>query len=171
MKHQAPSENSCPSTPQNCYEFLSIKDFRFMYNKIISSCKKYHQWEAKNWFLERLIQEKIIPSYFKIKNKNHDTSSEAAILASLEWMKSTLNDNRITEKTLLQELTDHYNSLIVLTPDHLKEELKSKVQQRGIGFIKHFKDQKLERLNKFLNPSPPKENNKNQQKNNKNKKN
>merc|ERR1712240_820439 len=136
------------------------------YNKIISSCKKYHQWEAKNWFLERLIEEKIIPSFFKIKNKNHNTSSDAAVAAALEWMKSALVENRITEAALLTELTNHFNSLMAITPDHLKEDLRLKVQQRGIGFKHFFKQQKTDRLDSFLNPNNPstKKENKNKQK-------
>ena len=51
------------------YQFLSNVDYRKLYNKIINSVRNYHQSAAKSWFLQRLIDEKVIPNFYKVKNK------------------------------------------------------------------------------------------------------
>ena len=151
---KTPAEKLSSQDGQQLFGFLNNQDFRKLYNKVINSCRKWHQWNAKNWFLQRLIDEKIIPSYFRVKNKNHSPTSDAATTASLEWMKNSLKDNLKVEEALGLELLEKFNTLNAVTPEHLREALKNKVTQRGDGFQKHFKEEKVARLEKFLNPKP-----------------
>ena len=99
--------------------------------------------KAKNWFLRKLIEEKIIPNFFKIRNKSHNTDSEAATEISLEWMRTTLKDNLVEEQKLLEEMTEDYNKLHTLTPDDLKPILYEKIQKKGLGYQESLKRQKL----------------------------
>ena len=126
MRQEAPSESL--SQDENFYVFLSDVNLRKLYNKIINSCQKYHQAKAKSWFLQKLIDEKVIPSFFKVRNKSHNVNSEAATGTSLEWMNVSLKENQVAEKSLLDDLTNHFNNLNDLTPSNLKETLWKKVQ-------------------------------------------
>ena len=92
----------------------------------------YQQFLAQfEWFLA-LFQ---ISEYLKVQNKSNNTQSDAALITSLEWMQNALNNNKTIEKNILQELTDRYNILIEIVPDHLKA---ARVASRGIGFLNHF---------------------------------
>ena len=157
----APSENSCQY--QDFFTFLGNNFIRGLYNRIVTSCRKYQHMKSKNWLLGKLIEEKTIPSYFKIRNKSHNTDSEAATKTSLEWMKTTLEVNSTEEMILLEELSENYNKLHTLTPDNLKHILKEKIQKKGLGFQEGFKRQKLERFEKLTKPltsTPPGKKNK-----------
>ena len=70
--------------------------------------------------LNELIRQKIVHKYFKVQNKSNNTQSDAALITSLEWMQNALDNNKTIEKNILQELTDRYNTLIEIVPDHLK---------------------------------------------------
>ena len=78
------------------------------------------------------------PKYFKVQNKSNNTQSDAALITSLEWMQNALDNNKTIEKNILQELTDRYNTLIEMDPDHLKAALRAHVAFCGIGFLNHF---------------------------------
>ena len=160
MRLPAPSESSCQDN--GLYELLKDENIRKLYNKIINSCRKYHQSMAKTWFLQMLIENKIIPSYFKVKNKSHDNTTEAATKTSIEWMNVSLKESESADATILQEMADHYNHMLLFTPEHLKEELWSKVQHRGLGFQKHYREEKFKRFQKLKDP--PKTQNKPHQK-------
>ena len=75
MRPAVPSESSCPNY-ENLSTFLSNQDYRKLYNKTLSICKKFHNFRSKNWFLEQCLVENLVPSTFKIKNKsqNKETS-------------------------------------------------------------------------------------------------
>ena len=95
----------------------------------------YQQFLAQfEWFLA-LFQ---ISEYLKVQNKSNNTQSDAALITSLEWMQNALDNNKTIEKNILQELTDRYNTLIEIVPDHLKAALRARVASRGIGFLNHF---------------------------------
>ena len=119
MQLSVHSKNQCLNS-NVLYDFFKNDDYRKLYNQVISKCKSYHLWQAKNWFLNELIHQKIVPKYFKVQNKSNNTQSDAALITSLEWMQNALDNNKTIEKNILQELTDRYNTLIEIVPDHLK---------------------------------------------------
>jgi len=89
------------------YNFLSNDDYRKLYNKIVNSCRNYHQSVAKSWFLQELIDEKVIPPYFKVKNKANNTTSDSSVQCSLDWMKVVLNETLTNDNKLLDEVTNN----------------------------------------------------------------
>ena len=87
-----PTENICQES--QLYNFFNDNVLRKQYNKLISLCRKYHQFDSNVGFLEKLIEHKIIPPYFKIINKNNDTLSNEAVNTSLTWMKEKQEENK-----------------------------------------------------------------------------
>ena len=144
MRLPAPSESSCQVN--GLYELLKEQNIWKFYNKIINSCRKYHQSKAKSWFLQMLIENKIIPGFYKVKNRCHDNTSETATKISIEWMKVSLKENEAVAATILQEMADHYKHMLLFTPEHLKVELWTKIQSRGLGFQKHYRGRNLNTL-------------------------
>ena len=56
------------------YDFFKNDDYRKLYNQVISKCKSYHLWQAKNWFLNELIHQKIVPKGSLQKKKSMEFS-------------------------------------------------------------------------------------------------
>ena len=103
----------------------------------------FYRWQAQNYVLStpKIFQLLIYDSIkigLKVQNKSNNTQSDAALITSLEWMQNALDNNKTIEKNILQELTDRYNTLIEIVPDHLKAALRARVASRGIGFLNHF---------------------------------
>ena len=155
MSCPGPSECLC----QGCtlYDFLSNENNRKLYNKVIDLTRKYHHLKANSWHLKNCIDAKVVPPYFKVKTKVHDGGSEAAIETSLGWMRNIVEKNEKTENDILEEMAQPFNLLLNIIPDHLKQDLEDQVQRRGFGFQKHFREQKLRRLDKLISPPTKKE--------------
>ena len=74
-----PSE-SLPVEDQ-LFELLRDKDLRIKYRNCLNACRQFHHADAKAWFLKKLMDNKIIPSSYKIRNSSIDQkASEAASL-------------------------------------------------------------------------------------------
>ena len=172
MSSTNPSESPCADTssPTTLFQFLGNNDYRKQFNKITKCSKEYHQIQARTVLLQKCIDEKTIPNFFKVKNKSNDTSNEGATNLSIEWMKTALEDAQREAGLKLENMATQYNLLIVCTPDHLQEELKAKVIERGKGFKAFFTSQKLDRyesIKKQKNPQKNTQNAQNPEKNNK----
>ena len=61
MQLPVTSENPCLNS-NDLYDFFKNDDYQKLYNQVISKCKSYHLWQAKNWFLNE--QDILI---FKVK--------------------------------------------------------------------------------------------------------
>ena len=173
MSSTNPSESPCADTssPTTLFQFLGNNDYRKQFNKITKCSKEYHQIQARTVLLQKCIDEKTIPNFFKVKNKSNDTSNEGATNLSIEWMKTALEDAQREAGLKLENMATQYNLLIVCTPDHLKEELKAKVIERGKGFNVFFTSQKMDRYETIKNQKNAQKNTQNPQnaeKNNKN---
>ena len=137
---------SYSSSQEELHFLLSNQSYRKLYNLVINSCRKYNQSNAKSWFLQKLIDESIIPNSFKVKNKLHNTTSDAATRASLDWMKVTLEDNKKADKDLLEKLVSNMNKLLATTPDDLLQAVRNKVHKRGYSLQQHYKEENLAKL-------------------------
>ena len=62
----APSD---PDQSNNLYTFLSNPDYRKAYNNILKSSEKYSKVLASTWFLNKCLEDKVIPKTFRIKNR------------------------------------------------------------------------------------------------------
>ena len=155
-----PSESSCQDP---LYVLFQNNNIRKLYNKTISSCRRLHQSLAKSWFLEKLIEEKVIPSYFKVKNKSHDNTSASAIQTSLEWMKDNLALNKEADQILANFMSDHLKELLIFIPEDLNEALAAKIHHRSEGFQHHYREEKLKRFSHLKNPPPKRDKNSQQQ--------
>ena len=70
-----PSE-SLPVKDQ-LYDLLRDEIMRDMYRKCLNSCRNFHHSDAKAWFLQKLIDTKLIPSFYRIKNTSIDPNDRA----------------------------------------------------------------------------------------------
>ena len=70
MQLPVPSENPCLNS-NDLYDFFKNDDYQKLYNQVISKCKSYHLWQAKNWFLNELIRQKIFPKGSFQKKKKY----------------------------------------------------------------------------------------------------
>ena len=87
---EVPSKSQCQDD-EYISTFLSNYEFRKLYNKIVGNVKKFQNKSASCWFLRQCIQEQLIPTTFRIRNKLHkngnleteerwyETSKEASI--------------------------------------------------------------------------------------------
>ena len=50
MQLSVHSKNQCLNS-NVLYDFFKNDDYQKLYNQVISKCKSYHLWQAKNWFL------------------------------------------------------------------------------------------------------------------------
>ena len=133
-----PSE-SLPVEDQ-LFELLRNKELRIMYRNCLNSCRQFHHADAKAWFLKKLMDNKIIPSSYKIRNSSIDQkASEAASLAS---MGRDLEIAKTEALVHMDTMTSVYNALAVLTPVSLREQLLNKIRGRGLGFQFKFKSEK-----------------------------
>ena len=148
---QDPSESS--PVEDQIYDLLKDKNLRNMYRICLNACREFHHSDAKAWFIQKLMDTKIIPSFYKIKNSSIDPkASEAASLTSMG------RDLEIAKAQALvhgDTMTSHYNELVVLTPVHLREHLLTKIKNRGLGFQSKFKSEKLKRFEHLSAPPKP----------------
>ena len=127
-----PTENICQES--QLFNFFKNDSYRKQYNQLITLCRKYHQFDSHALFLEKLIENKLIPNYFRIKNKNNDTLSDQAVNTSLTWMKDRLDENKRIAKTHLVSLVNAYNNLIACIPPNIHQAFREKFTKRGMGF-------------------------------------
>ena len=120
---QTPSQNSSQNN-EDLSNFLSNDDFRKLYNKTLGCNKKYQNAVANNWFLQECIKNEIVPRTFRISNQPHTKSSafsarwtNASKIASIEWIKITLEEDLKHEKKMLDDLTSSFNVLSILAPN------------------------------------------------------
>ena len=130
-----------PSESLSCgdpiYDLLRDDFLRRSYNKIINSCRDYHHWDAKSWFLQKLIDEKIIPSYFRINTTSVDSDAAAAL--SIDAMKRALEINKTQALVHGDTMHSHFTQLAALIPAELQGDLLTKIKNKGLGFQKKFK--------------------------------
>ena len=148
---QDPSENL--PVENQIYDLLKDKNLRLMYRNCLNACREFHHSDAKAWFIQKLIDIKIIPSFYKIKNasidpKASETASFASMTRDLEIAKAQAMVHGDT-------MTSHYNSLVVLVPAHLREPLLAKIKDRGLGFQNKFKSEKNKRIEHLSAPPKP----------------
>ena len=135
------------------YKLLGNKDLRRMYSKCLNACREYHHHESKSWFIQKLIDSKTIPSYYRIKKSSID--SNASESASLISMRRVLELFKTQALINIATMTSNYNDLAALTPDHLHTHLLAKIKERGLGYQQKFKLKNLSDLNTYRTPKPP----------------
>ena len=148
---QDPSENS--PVEDQIYDLLKEKNLRTMYRNCLNACREFHHFDAKAWFIQKLMDNNIIPSFYKIKNSSIDP--KASETASLTSMGRDLEIAKAQAMVHGDTMTSHYNSLVVLTPAHLREPLLTKIKNRGLGFQSKFKSEKLKRYEHLSGPPKP----------------
>ena len=95
-----------------------------IYNKLISSTRKFHLKNTNINFLENCVLTGTIPNSFKIKNQPHENSSSftqtrwtsASRTASLQWMKIVIQEEKNQLHTIFNTLTNLKNKLQDLIP-------------------------------------------------------
>ena len=111
---------------QDHSEYLFDKETRKIYNKLISSTRKFHAKFTNIKLLENCVNTGTIPSSFKIHNQPRpDTSSSsqtrwssASKSASIQWMKIVIKEEQTRLKTLFEQTTEFKNILQSLIPEH-----------------------------------------------------
>ena len=90
-----PSDDSCQDNV-NLKLFLADDTCRFFYNKLLNLATKYSKACSDVWFIEKCIQEEVIPKIFRVSNKppsqDDDITAQwnsATQNTSTEWMKIT----------------------------------------------------------------------------------
>ena len=98
-----PSENSCQDNV-SFQTFLSDDTTRYFYNKLQNLGSKYAKVCSKVWFIEKCIQENVIPKTFRVSNKSpsQDTNmasqwKSATQNTSMEWLKLALEKEKKLE--------------------------------------------------------------------------
>ena len=93
----APSQNPIQNK-ETLSTFLENLEFRKLYNQLLAKLRKYRFLEANNWFLSKCLEQKIIPTSFKVKNRAQNSTNEildrwtdATKAASLELIKIALD--------------------------------------------------------------------------------
>ena len=137
----APSQSS-NQNDETLSKFLSNLEFRKLYNQLLTKLRKYRYLEANNWFLSKCLEEQIIPKSFKVTYKVQNSSKEfldrwtdTTKNASTELMKIALEKDMIKENTMLEDVTNQLNVLIILAPnDQTREELKSRCKYKANVF-------------------------------------
>ena len=150
-----PSESS--SAEEQLHDLLRDKNLRNMYLKCLKACREFHHSEAKAWFINKLIENKILPPFYKIKKTSIDL--ESAESASLTSMRRDLEIAKTQAMVNGDTMHTHYANLAMLIPVHLRATLLNKIKERGLGFQAKFKAEKLKRYEHLsAPPKPAKEN-------------
>ena len=160
-KLATPSQNSGYNV-EDLSTFLANSEFRKLYNRMLSTAKKYNHVSACNWFLNECLSANIVPKTFKISNQPHLKNdqfsarwTEASKAASIGWMKIALENDINKEKELLEDVTSKCNVLRFLAPnERISEDLKQKLGIKGRQFrmeAMNEKKKKFEKLRESLN--------------------
>ena len=73
------------------------------------------------------------------------------------------------KKEVINEITNSFNMLCQFTPEHLKKELKSRLQTKSFIFKKYAESEKINKLSKLRQKLSESENTKNKSKTSRNK--
>ena len=147
---------SLDSDKETLFTFLCNPDLRKFYNQHIDKIKKYSNLKANNWFLQQCFERKIIPQSFMSKNMPKNCKSESfkrdwletTKQHSLQLIEKALNDDKIKENKLLQEIANNFNLLVAMTPnENVYLELKARTIHKENSFLKFAMDKKLKKLN------------------------
>merc|ERR1712183_1029383 len=112
---------------------------RKLFNKLLNSVEKTFKAQASSWFIEKCLEESIIPKTLRISkpslsedNEINKKWTEASQNTTIEYLKITLEKLKATEAEKADEMTNNFNNLINLASnDTVKDELTEKVLERG----------------------------------------
>ena len=114
MNPQGPPTNSSQET---LFTFLSIPDFRKLYNELLEKTKKLQNLSSNIWFLEQCLDLNLFPQSFqsKLSPKNDKSEnfqyvwSETNKQHSIELMKNVISADKIKESEVLNDVTSNYH--------------------------------------------------------------
>ena len=139
---KSPTPSQASNHVADTHLFLSDRNSRKLYLKLINSTQRVFKISASIWFLEKCIEGKLIPKTFRIRNKptspSDTTSSDwnaTSLKSSLEYMKIAVEKEREREKDAQDTLTSEFNVLMLLCPnDTVREEIRTRMVSRGQKF-------------------------------------
>ena len=85
MRPAAPSQDS--NVKDKLYNFLSDVNCRFFFNKVVKFEKEIENLSSKNLFLQKCIDENVIPNTFIVANKPQGDPRDEWSDAALKHLK------------------------------------------------------------------------------------
>ena len=165
-KFTTPSTYSNHDDQGGLFTFLSNKDFKHLYHKMMGAAEKHAKRQATVWFLSQCIDLKLIPKTFVISNQSQSQDNNVqtdwratSLEASLNLLQIALDKEKVEEEKCFEETDYHLRVLVILAQETNREavieELKNRLQKKGDYFKTREMMIKEKKLN-FLKTSSSK---------------
>ena len=158
-----PSTNSShDNLPPSLSSFLSNKNHRKLYLKVLDYAKKLAKVNAKLYFLQKCIEEKVFPRTLRIPNMPGDENPTPEWTAATEIICLERLKQAIAGEEISREMAKKFIDIAAFTENNklLLEQLADKLKSKCAQFEMEqmvLKDEKLKKLK-----NPPKKLNKKQ---------